>query len=535
MLRSAQEKSIKQKLREQIDFAISFVEEQYRRKKSKIETLEFIKKFRFGENKAYIWVHSFDNSNVNNVKMLMHPTVPKLNGKDISQLVDKKKFTRLYYNGKIYHKDDEEVIHIKETRLFVEMNRVCRDQGGGIVEYYWPKPLKTGGATEEGYLKFSYVKLFPDWNWVLGTGEYVDFIDKRIQKQEKEMDKTFQKFSFYMVVITLGILASTIMMSLYLASLLFRPIKSTEIMLQDVAQGEGDLTKRLEIKTKDEIGNMANWFNIFIEKIAGIISNVVENILILNKSSQSLITIASELKSNTDNAKTKSKSIAESSNNVTSNIQTIASALEEMSISVQEISKNTSQASNMALDAVNITGNTQEIFVDLNANSKEIGNIMKIITTIAEQTNLLALNANIEAARAGEAGKGFAVVANEVKELAKKTSDSTEDINNIIKAIQSSTDNATNAMDETSTIIKNISDISNTIANAVEEQSATTEEISHEINKAASSVSTINENINLLFDLIQNVSSEVSTTEKTSDELKDLTINLEKLVNSFKI
>ena len=155
-------------------------------------------------------------------------------------------------------------------------------------------------------------------------------------------------------------------------------------------------------------------------------------------------------------------------------MQTVAAGAEEMGLSIREISRNTSEAAQIAGVAVTEAARATETVEQLGSRPREIGNVIKLITSIAEQTNLLALNATIEAARAGDAGKGFAVVASEVKDLAQETARATEDIGARVAAIQNDTGGAVDVINRISEVIAKINDYQTTIASAVEEQTATT-------------------------------------------------------------
>jgi methyl-accepting chemotaxis protein len=170
---------------------------------------------------------------------------------------------------------------------------------------------------------------------------------------------------------------------------------------------------------------------------------------------------------------------------------------------------------------------------NLGESSREIGNVIKVITSIAQQTNLLALNATIEAARAGEAGKGFAVVANEVKELAKQTAKATEEISQKIEAIQGVTKGAVTAIEEISTIINQINDISNSIASAVEEQTATTNEIGRSVNEAAQGVNDIAKNIGGVATAARNTTQGANDTKTASLQLSEMAARLQAAVAKF--
>jgi methyl-accepting chemotaxis protein len=179
-----------------------------------------------------------------------------------------------------------------------------------------------------------------------------------------------------------------------------------------------------------------------------------------------------------------------------SNIVRICAATEEMIASVGEIHQSASTVSQRTKNSVEDMNNLRSIMQKLELRSKEIGEIIQVITTIANQTNLLALNATIEAARAGEAGKGFAVVANEVKELANQTANATENINNRISAIQSETKEAINSIGSASQSVFDISTLMESIAIAISQQNSTVAEIGSNINNSSHKIKEVNNNIN---------------------------------------
>ena len=182
----------------------------------------------------------------------------------------------------------------------------------------------------------------------------------------------------------------------------------------------------------------------------------------------------------------------------------LSSAIHQLEESISEISRNATNAVSVCSTAVSAAGATNDTITKLGESSMEIGNVIKVINSIAEQTNLLALNATIEAARAGEAGKGFAVVANEVKELAKQTSDATEDIIHRIESIQADTQQAVVAIQEVSNVIGEIDENQNAIASAVAQQTAMTTEISQNVIQVADGTSAIATSVSTLAESAQN-------------------------------
>ncbi len=170
---------------------------------------------------------------------------------------------------------------------------------------------------------------------------------------------------------------------------------------------------------------------------------------------------------------------------VSHDVSLIASGSHEMGSAISEISRNANQAVTVATGAVQAVESTTAIMTNLGDSSRQIGDVIRLITSIAEQTNLLALNATIEAARAGDAGKGFAVVADEVKQLAQETARATEDISTRVQAIQGDVDQAAAAISSVSSVIAQVNEFQGTIASAVEEQSATTAAINASVSDAA--------------------------------------------------
>ena len=211
---------------------------------------------------------------------------------------------------------------------------------------------------------------------------------------------------------------------------------------------------------------------------------------------------------------------------VSVNAQALAEAVNEFNASIREISGNTSNAATVAGHAVEAANRTNSTVTKLGESSAEIGNVIKIINSIASQTNLLALNATIEAARAGEAGKGFAVVANEVKELAKQTSEATEDIIRKIATIQDDTAQAVDAIGQVTGIIRQINESQNAIASAVEEQSAMTGEISRNISEVAAGSSEIARSISLVATAAESTSRGTDGTLSVAGDIEHMAEDL---------
>jgi methyl-accepting chemotaxis protein len=313
------------------------------------------------------------------------------------------------------------------------------------------------------------------------------------------------------------------------------PLRQLTSRLKDIAEGEGDLTKRLELTSNDELGETSRSFNLFMDKLQGIMCQIAANTHQLASASEKLSATSQQITANSEETSAQAGVVSQAAQQVTQNLQTVAAGAEEMGTSIKEIAKNATEAAKVATSAVRVAETTNATVAKLGDSSAEIGQVIKVITSIAQQTNLLALNATIEAARAGEAGKGFAVVANEVKELAKETAKATEDISRKIEAIQTDTKAAVDAIASISAVINQINDISSTIATAVEEQNATTNEMSRNVGEAAHGSGEITQNIAGVAEASQSTARGATDTQKAVQQLVEMSTELSSLVGHFKI
>ncbi len=560
-IREQQIAAVADRLKAQVEQAMASVEAGAAAGLSDEECQARVRDLTFGS--SYVWIHGLDRSQVDRPIMVMHPTIPKLDGTEVSDFRDKKRFEKIYFNGRAYDKNDPAVSQIKETNLFVDMNHLCAREGSGLITYYWPKPKSDGSVTPEGYPKISYVKLDPARGWVFGSGEYVDFIDAQVAELAAQAQRQARALVTTMLIITLCTTGLVIGLVVVTTRRVVQPIRRATEMLKDISSGQGDLTVQLQVNTNDEIGAMARYFNEFVGKLRGIMAEVAQHSTTVGASAEEMSATSSMLASGSEKMLEQANGVAaateEMSTSVTgvsagaeemsTSVNTVAAAIEEMSSSLSEVARNCTQAAHVAASADSKAGATGETMERLNASSSEIGKVLDTISDIADQTNLLALNATIEAASAGEAGKGFAVVANEVKELAKQTAVATEQISRQIEEMQANTGSAVAAIRDISGIIREVSEITQTIASAVEEQSATTNEIASNIGGASRAATDIAKNIqqisaasNEIASNIQGVNksaqesaSGATETNASAEELARMAARLRELVGQFKV
>ncbi|MBC3761445.1 methyl-accepting chemotaxis protein [Quadrisphaera oryzae] len=313
-----------------------------------------------------------------------------------------------------------------------------------------------------------------------------------------------------------------------------RPLRALGDGLEGVASGDGDLTARLDESRTDEFGAVTRAFNRFVETIRVTIASAAASAQAVAAASEELAATSSMIDSGAQQAAAQAGAATSTAGSVAGSVETVSAGAEEMRASIEEIARSTSRAAEVTAQAVAAAEATSATISSLGASSREIGDVVKVITSIAEQTNLLALNATIEAARAGEAGKGFAVVASEVKDLAQGTARATSDITTRITQIQASTDSAVAAIAEITQIIGRINEFQMTISAAVEQQAATTTEMSRAISDASAGTSTFAASLDTVAGAISSTSRGLGETRAAVAELSKMAATLDGLVGRFK-
>lgn len=353
--------------------------------------------------------------------------------------------------------------------------------------------------------------------------------------------RSFRNTSILMGVTSLAVL---FMVVYALATfLIIRPINAVIDSLKDIAQGDGDLTKRLDVSSRDEFGQLAKWFNTFMEKLQKIIRDLSQKSESIGNSSHELKIIAGEMARIT--AKTSESvgqlnhagnemtgnigSVAAAMEETSTNVDIVASATEETTATINEISTNTGKARIISEKAVHQAANSLEKMKDLGTTALAIGKVTETISEISDQTNLLALNATIEAARAGEAGKGFAVVASEIKDLANQTATATMEIRTNIEGIQTATSVSVKEIEGISVVIREVDEIIATIAVAIEEQSIATSESARNLGQAAIGIQEVNHSISQTSNFADQINGDIKDVSHATDQISE---NSDKVASS---
>ena len=430
------------------------------------------------------------------------------------------------------------------VRVNDELVRVAKD-GSNYVQYSSPLPNNDSILVP----KLAYSYYLPKWDLALGTAVNLDGVEAQVAEVEAAIDERVSTILTSILVIAVIMLVVFGILGLTLSNAFLRPLQLIKANLDDIAAGEGDLTRRLPVTSQDELGELAGSFNRFVEKIHGLVRQIAEM-------TTQLTGLVGEVAAQAQ----RSEQAMERQRHETDQV---ATAINEMSAAAHEVARSAQGAAEAAQQTDNegqaakkvVDGSIDHIHAlvediresgvsldNLQQDVQSIVSVLDVIRSIAEQTNLLALNAAIEAARAGEAGRGFAVVADEVRALASRTQQSTQEIQGMIDRLQGGTRDAVTAMrrssdageitseqanqagaslDAIAQLIGTINAMNAQIASAAEEQTAVAEEINRSVHQIAVAV--------------ESVADETRHGAETSRSLAGLGERLGALVRQFRI
>ncbi len=461
---------------------------------------------------AYFWINDTEPT------MIMHPTNPKLDGQNLANI-----------------KDPDGV------QLFVEMVKVTENPAGGIVHYQWNKP-----GHEAPQPKISFVKKHPTWNWIIGSGIYVDDLQAIV-------DKVF----YTILAVTLFCLLLITLLVVLLTRSITKPLKATVTVIENMEMGR--FNTQLNLNRKDEIGQVAqamdnlskNFENVILPMLSQLaqgditfspqpkdefdgpgnaLKTVSDN---LNDTMTIIQNSARQINSASGQVSDASQSLSQGATQSAASLEEISSSLNQLSGQTRHNAENANQVNVLSTEAKRVaeTGNSrmQQMIAamdEISDASQSINKIIKVIDEIAFQTNLLALNAAVEAARAGQHGKGFAVVAEEVRNLAVRSAKAASETGELIAGSVGKTAHGAEIADQTATALEEI-------LTTVAKVSDLAEEIAAASNEQAEGISQINEGLGQIDQGIQQNTATAEETAATAEELSSQAEDLLHMLSKF--
>ena len=452
----------------------------------------------------YYWVNDMNNI------MIMHPLAPQTVGTDLTTMRN-----------------------TEGVNVISEMVQLARSKGTASFEYSWPKP-----GEEDGSAKIAAFKHFKPWDYMIGTGIYVDAMQAK----------------FRTAVISSVILSAVVVLAMFLLLFIIgrsisQPLDKIVNAMRDVASGEADLTRRLDDNAKDELSQIAHYFNRFNRNLSEIIQQLGDSARQLISSSHQLDQISNNSLRDMTRQSERMELMATAINEITYGVQDVA---QNANAAAEEVEKANQGADNgraqvdRTIGEINQLSSSVSTAVEhmetLSSDAQEITSVLDVIRNIAEQTNLLALNAAIEAARAGEMGRGFAVVADEVRNLAQRTQQSTEEIHNMISKLQTNTQTVVSVINESSrhsqASVEQVNEAGaalEQIAQSMQQLVALNASIASATTQQSTVVEDVNRNVTEAAELARETTDGARETAQAGQHLASLGRQIDELIKRFRV
>lgn len=468
----------------------------------------------FNDKSGYFFVYQQDGTNV------LLPTNKTLEGKNLIGLKDSKGIPFV-----------QELIHAAQ-------------RGGGLVKYEFPKS-KDG----QPLLKFAYAMPFEPYNWTMGTGIYVDNVDKEITLLQKEIDDTLSsQIKTFLAIATVLVLLSVFSTVFIIKKTISNPLVRLMQRADNLSSGEGDLTRKLDIIGNDEIAQASRSINAFIEKVRLLISEAKglsnENSSISHELSSTSLQVGRAVETSMQIVGDTTTKAHDLKNELGTGIQEAKEGKEELTKANaflkdanQAILTLTQEIQNSAQTEIELAQKIQQLSHD----AEQVKEVLVVIGDIADQTNLLALNAAIEAARAGEHGRGFAVVADEVRKLAERTQKSLQEINATINVIVQSIVDSSERMTSNSQKVESLAEAASTVEvkingmfSVMNNATLVSDKTTQNYLKTGSDIETMIANVNQINDISSQNARSVEEIAGAAEHLSRMTETLNLKLSEFR-
>jgi methyl-accepting chemotaxis protein len=452
--------------------------------------LEELQSIRYDVNE-YFWVNDL------NAVVLMHPTNAAIVGKNMMGEKDSQ--------GKLF---------------WAEFVNVAKEKSQGFVDYWFPKPNETAPSP-----KLSYIRLFPKWGWVIGSGLYIDDVNAQLASLRLQI-----------LGFTVVLLAGIMLIAFFITRTINKPLK-TAVQFAGIIAG-GDLSQKIAAAAKarkDEVGDLANSLDDMAVKLSGIVSSIGSAALNVLTGSRQLSAAAEEVSHGTEQLSSTSGQLSEGATEQASAAEEVSSSMEEMGANIKQNADNAFQTEKIALKAASDAREGGKAVALTVQAMKDISAKIGIIEEIARNTNLLALNAAIEAARAGEHGKGFAVVASEVRKLAERSQTAAGEIGELSKSSVDIAEKAGAMLEKIVPDIQKTAELVQEISAASKEQNAGAEQINRAILQLDQVIQQNASAAEQMAATVEEQSSQAEEMASMSEELAGQAEQLQEAVAFFKL
>jgi len=399
------------------------------------------------------------------------------------------------------------------TYLIREIIQLAQS-GGGFYSYMWDYP-----GTDRIEPKHSFVDRLEKWDWLIGAGVYVTDADDAIAELEAAAAADLRQGIIFASLLGLGLFIVIALIAYGLVRRTLGPIKRTTAAMHDIAQGRGDLTRRLAVESGDEIGELSVQFNAFVARMQNTLRDVRSSTLSVHQA-------AGEISQSSDELATRTEQAA-------ANLQQTSASMEEITSTVNHSADNAQQANTLVQSTADVAregetsmGQVESTMSDINDSASRISDIISMIDSIAFQTNILALNASVEAARAGEHGRGFAVVAQEVRVLASRSSDASKEIRALIDASVQHTNSGAK-------LVRSAGDTMREIVSSVAKVTDVIGEITAGAKEQSSGIGQINTAVAEMDTMTQQNAAMVQESTTAAANMRRHAEHLNQLINSF--